>query len=213
MQPYPPLGTLYGAGFLRSRGFSVGLFDATLAESTDEWAEALDRHRPTFAVIYDDSFNYLSKMCLLKMRQAAFEMIATAKAGGCTVIVSSSDATDHVEKYQAEGADYILIGEAEVTLAELLRSLSGRSSQPVSQIPGVAGNPSRRPFRELDLLPFPAWDLVDIEKYRSIWKQRHGYYSVNLVTTVDALTIAIGAPNQSMGSVTTRAAPNMPWRN
>jgi anaerobic magnesium-protoporphyrin IX monomethyl ester cyclase len=32
-------------------------------------------------------------------------------------------------------------------------------------------------------LPFPAWDLVDIEHYRRIWIGRHGYYSMNMVTT------------------------------
>ena len=33
MQPYPPLGTLYAAAYARSRGYSVALFDAMLAES------------------------------------------------------------------------------------------------------------------------------------------------------------------------------------
>lgn len=122
-------------------------------------------------------------MCLLRMRQAAFEMIAMAKERGCTVIVSSSDATDHVEMYQAKGADYVIIGEAEITLAELLGSLTGRSRTPVSKIPGLAGTIARPPLRDLDLFPFPAWDLLEIQKYRTLWEQRHGYYSVNIVTT------------------------------
>lgn len=183
MQPYPPLATLYAASYLRSRGFSVAFFDSTLAESSGEWGQALDTHRPSFAVIYEDSFNYLSKMCLLRMREAAFEMIALAKARGCTVIVSSSDATDHVDLYRRKGADWVLIGEGEMTLAELLSSLTGRSVTPLSAIPGLPGTAERQPLRELDLFPFPAWDLVDIPRYRHIWKRRHGYYSVNLVTT------------------------------
>ena len=60
---------------VRERGYRVALFDAMLAESEAEWAAALDRHRPRVAVIYEDSFNYLSKMCLLRMRQAALTMI------------------------------------------------------------------------------------------------------------------------------------------
>ena len=40
--------------------------------SEDEWAAALDRHQPRYAVLYEDNFNYLSKMCLLRMREAAF---------------------------------------------------------------------------------------------------------------------------------------------
>ena len=35
----------------------------------------------------------------------------------------------------------------------------------------------------IDELPFPAWDLVDVERYRHIWLERHGYYSMNMVTT------------------------------
>ena len=65
MQPYPPLGTLYAASYLRSHGYDVALFDAMLAQSEEEWAESLDDHQPRFAVLYEDNFNYLSKMCLL----------------------------------------------------------------------------------------------------------------------------------------------------
>src|SRR4030095_6234925 len=93
MQPYPPLGTLYAASYLRQRGYDVALFDAMLAESEDEWAAALDRYPPQFDVLYEDNFNYLSKMCLLRMRQAALTMIDMAKARGCTVILCGADAT------------------------------------------------------------------------------------------------------------------------
>src|SRR5919202_688856 len=119
MQPYPPLGTLYAASYIRVRGYSVALFDAMLAQSEEEWAAALDRHKPKYAVLFEDNFNYLSKMCLLRMREAAFTMSAMAKARGCTVIVCGANATDHAEKYLAHGADYVLIGEGEETLGEL----------------------------------------------------------------------------------------------
>src|SRR5512141_1339981 len=78
MQPYPPLGTLYAASYLRERGHEVALFDAMLAESEDEWEAAVREQRPDFAIIYEDNFNYLSKMCLLRMREAAFRMLAMA---------------------------------------------------------------------------------------------------------------------------------------
>ncbi len=192
MQPYPPLGTLYAAAYLRTRGYEVALFDAMLAESEAEWEAALRRHRPRFAVLYEDNFNYLSKMCLLRMRQAAFTMIAMAKAQGCTVIVAGSDATDHAEAYLRRGADFVLLGEGEYTLAELLDRLSGRTDTPLEAILGLAyrgedGTPVRNPRRpdikDVDGLPFPAWDLVDVERYRRIWYGRHGYYSMNMVTT------------------------------
>jgi radical SAM superfamily enzyme YgiQ (UPF0313 family) len=188
MQPYPPLGTLYAASYLRQHGYEVALFDAMLAESEDEWGWALDEHRPRYAIIYEDNFNYLSKMCLLRMREAAFRMVDMAKSRGCIVILCGADATDHYNEYLGRGADYCLLGEGEETLIELLSQLSaGREAEP-GQLIGLASpttvRPSRRPdITDLDKLPFPAWDLVDVEKYRSIWMKRHGYFSMNMVTT------------------------------
>lgn len=186
MQPYPPLGTLYAASWLRQHGYEVALFDAMLAESEDDWAAALDQHKPQYAIIYEDNFNYLSKMCLLRMREAAFKMIDMAKARDCTVILCGADATDHHSAYLAHGADYCLLGEGEESLLELLNQLSAGTE--AENIPGVVSphlsRITRRPdITNLDKLPFPAWDLVDVEKYRAIWMKKHGYFSMNMVTT------------------------------
>jgi len=206
MQPYPPLGTLYAAAYLRVRGWDVALFDAMLAGSEQEWAGALDRHRPRYAILFEDNFNYLSKMCLLRMRQAAFTMIDMAKARGCTVILCGADATDHSPMYFARSADYVLLGEGEETLGELMDRLSGKTNTPLESILGLAYriadfgsrnadseihnpqsairmNPRRPDMTRLDELPFPAWDLVDVPRYRKVWRERHGYYSMNMVTT------------------------------
>ncbi|CAN5739358.1 radical SAM protein [soil metagenome] len=194
MQPYPPLGTLYAASYMRERGYDVALFDAMLAESEQEWDDALEREQPRYAVIYEDNFNYLSKMCLLRMREAAFTMIGMAKARDCTVIVAGSDASDRYDQYIAAGADYVLIGEGEITLGELMDRLSGRSDAPLNLILGLAyptpddlmayASTAPRPdIKDPDILPFPAWDLVDIPRYQEIWYANHGYYSMNMVTT------------------------------
>ncbi len=197
MQPYPPLGTLYAASYLRSRGHDVGLFDAMLAESEAGWAEALERQAPRVAVLYEDNFNYLSKMCLLRMRDAAFRMLAMARAQGCVTVVCGSDATDNADRYLDRGADYVIRGEGEVTLGELLDTLDGRPDGParrVRRLDQIAGlsfrgpdgatlDTGRRPnIRDLDALPFPAWDLVDVDRYRAAWA-RHGRFSMNMVTT------------------------------
>src|SRR4051812_45364129 len=180
MMPYPPLGTLYAASYIRGQGYDVGLFDAMLAASEQEWADAVAHHQPRFAVIYEDSFNYLSKMCLTRMREAAFIMTKAAKAQGAFVINSGSDATDQQDRYFAAGADAIIIGEGEQTLAELLDHLTGKG------VPSGPGDPQaivgvswpaqrtmvKREFiRTLDQLPFPAWDLVDIPQYQRVWRE------------------------------------------
>ena len=132
-QPYAPLGTLYAASYLRERGHRPALFDAMLAETTAEWSTALERNRPRLAVIYEDSFNYLSKMCLLRMREAALDMIDRARCAGVPVVVSGSDATDHPEIYLRRGATAVILGEGEVTLADLADRLSMAASIDLSR--------------------------------------------------------------------------------
>ncbi len=147
MQPYPPLGTLFAASYLRQRGYDVALFDAMLAESEEEWQQALDRHHPHFAILYEDNFNYLSKMCLLRMRTAAFKMIDMAKARGCVVIAAGADMTDHRGLYLEHGADFVLLGEGEETLGELIE-LAHRPVEPgpsSNNRPDFAQNTTRFP--------------------------------------------------------------------
>lgn len=193
MQPYPPLGTLIAAACLRRRGYHVGLFDAMLADSEREWEVALEQQHPRVAVLYEDSFNYLSKMCLLRMREAAFTMLEAARRRGCTAIVCGSDASDHAAEYLAHGAHYVLLGEGEETLVELMDCLDGRTDTPLEQVAGLAfvprtsgaivRSPARPVIKNLEALPEPAWDLVDAPRYRSLWQRHHGYYSMNMATT------------------------------
>jgi anaerobic magnesium-protoporphyrin IX monomethyl ester cyclase len=188
-QPYPPLGTILAAAVMRNAGFHVSLFDTNLKDSAEQITTALQRERPGYVVIYDDCFNYLTKMCLTKMREAAFDIAKRAKKFGCTVIVSSSDATDHYEKYFPFGVDYIIRGEGEETLKELIQVLEKRGD--ASLVKGVAFRKfgqtvvcePREVLRDLDSLPLPAWDLIDMKSYQRIWKKNHGFFSLNLATT------------------------------
>src|SRR5262249_10211650 len=144
MQPYPPLGTLYAAALARARGYSVALFDAMLAESEDGWDAALARTSPRLAVLFEDSFNYLSKMCLLRMREAALRMLAMARAREVPAIVCGSDATDHAALYLDAGAAAVIVGEGEATLVGLLDRLSGRASGPLAAIAGTVSRDAGR---------------------------------------------------------------------
>lgn len=192
MRPYAPLGTLFAASHLRRAGASVALFDAMLAAGEEELAAALERHRPRFFALYEDSFNFLNKMCLEHTRAAACRMARMARDHGATVLAAGADVTDHPRVYLESGVQYALAGEADHTLRELIAALSG--GRPAEDVPGVAvadpGAPggvrrtAPRPFeRDPDVFPLPAWDLVDADRYRAAWRQAHGRYSVNLVTT------------------------------
>jgi anaerobic magnesium-protoporphyrin IX monomethyl ester cyclase len=124
------------------------------------------------------------------MRDAAMKMIRYAKELGCTVVVSSSDSTDRFELYLNAGADFILLGEAELTLMELVNALSNNQTDYFSiegiafkQDHAVVKTKHRNVIKDLDSLPFPAWDLVDIEPYREMWLKHAGYFSMNMGTT------------------------------
>lgn len=189
-QPYAPLGTLYAAALMRENGYRVSLFDTMFVSNPDEVLHSITTHRPDFFVIYDDGFNYLTKMCLTNMREAAFRMSKLAKQEGAKVIVSSSDSTDHYEKYLNEGADFVIIGEAEQTLLELTTAINNGIDD-FSRIAGLAfkqhnkvvKTAGRNVIKDLDSLPFPAWDLIDMEPYRRMWMKHSGYFSMNMGTT------------------------------
>jgi radical SAM superfamily enzyme YgiQ (UPF0313 family) len=116
-------------------------------------------------------------------------MQTIAKEKNIPVVVSSSDATDHIGDYCRNGADVVIIGEAEQTVLETVNALEQKTA--LALIPGVAflgdneviKTAARNVIRELDQLPKPAWDLIDIQPYRSIWMKKHGYFSLNFVTT------------------------------
>lgn len=189
-QPYPPLGTIYAAAVMREAGYQVSLFDTALIDSPEKIIPVIAKEKPDYLVIYDDGFNYLTKMCLTNMREAAFRMAELAKQKGITIIASSSDAADHYEKYLAHGVDFVIIGEGETTLKELINVIE-KGENDFRKIDGLAFKEKtevikttpRQIIKELDSFPMPAWDLVDISSYKKIWMESHGYFSLNIATT------------------------------
>lgn len=193
MQPYPPLGTLYAAALLRSAGISVALFDTMLTNPEDSFQAALEQQNPKIVVVYEDSFNFLSKMCLTRMREVAYHMLEASLRAGATVLVNGSDASDHASDYLEKGFRCVLLGEAEWTLLELVQHLLRNGDSDFSHIAGITcqhpgtgelvQTPRRSLMRDLNLLPLPARDLVDVKKYATAWKSAHGFFSLNIVSS------------------------------
>jgi len=141
-RPFPPLATLYAASLLRARGYRVAVFDAMLAADEDAFAEALAAHPPRLVVLFEDNFNFLSKMCLGRMREAALAMIAMARAPGLPVFAAGSDATDDPGAYLDAGAAAVLAGEADHTLVEVAGVVLGSAGggdwlRALARIPGL----------------------------------------------------------------------------
>ena len=194
-KPYPPLATLQVAGLLRRAGHSVALFDAMLADDIRGYRRELQAARPQLVVLYEDNFNFLSKMCLGKMRRAACEMIATARRSGARVIAAGADVSDAPQLYLRAGADLVLLGEGLSALESLLPRLdacpqahSHDLAHGVSGVAWLVGDELHTnrgghapPASRSDELP--AWDLVDMDRYRGEWLKAHGYFSLNMAAS------------------------------
>ena len=102
----------------------------------------------------EDNFNFLTKMCLLQNRELAFEMARTAAEHGIPALINSSDATDHPGEYLQAGFSRVIRGELERRWSKTIQQWPA----PVTPQPAIAN---------LDELPPPAWDLLDIEPYRA----------------------------------------------
>jgi radical SAM superfamily enzyme YgiQ (UPF0313 family) len=191
MQPYPPLGTLYAASALRAANKSVAVFDSLLKDPVSGFPVALQQHCPAIVVIYEDDFNFLSKMCLTSMRALAWQLASMAKLAGAVVVAHGSDASDHPEAYLRNGIDFILLGEAEQSLVDLCSSVL--SGTPPGNIPGllqldVTGNlveSMQKAPKNLTWNKFfsPARELIDLQPYRKAWVKAHGQFSTNVVAS------------------------------
>jgi|SwirhisoilCB3_FD_contig_41_3966644_length_2435_multi_3_in_0_out_0_2 anaerobic magnesium-protoporphyrin IX monomethyl ester cyclase len=185
MQPYPPLQTILVASVLEANGIQAHLFDPTFEYSEQAFRNAIGKARPDLIVVCEDDFNFLTKMCLAQNRRLAFEMAAITADYGIRAIAHGSDASDHTTEYLDAGFDAIAIGEVETTVLDIAQG------RPIGEIDGltlrVAGaiqrNRARTAVADLDTLPAPSWDLVEIEKYRAAWKRSHGYFSLNLASS------------------------------
>lgn len=194
MKPYAPLSTLTTASVVREAGMPIRFFDAMLSDGVEEFVSEVRATRPRVVGILEDNVNFLTKMCTTRMRDAAFTMISAAKAAGARVAVNGSDATDQTGAYLDAGADAVIVGETEATFLELAETWL---RDPVADMSAVAGlalpgqtrisdpqfTPPRRAVGDLDALPFPAWDLVNIERYREAWTAAHGRFSWNVCTS------------------------------
>ena len=191
MRPYSPLSTLIGAALLRREGHEVALFDATFEIGIDAFETVLDELRPAAVLLMEDNFNFLTKMCTTARREAALTMIRLAVRRGARVAVNGPDASDNPAVYLCAGADAVVLGEGETGMLDIANLWAGRASGCISDIPGlilagrdhVQPTKSRRPEHDLDRLPQPAWDLLNIDDYRSAWRDAHGEFSWNIVSS------------------------------
>jgi radical SAM superfamily enzyme YgiQ (UPF0313 family) len=179
MKPYPPLGLLYLTAFLKTRGFSVDIFDSTFAER-GRLAERLASESGTIGIY-----------TTLMTRRSVLEIVRAAKRHGWRVILGGPESANYTAEYLASGADVIVIGEGELTLAELLPALARAGAHRLHDVPGIAFRDEtgavvrtreRAKIKDLDTLPLPDREAIDHRLYLDAWKTHHGASSINLIT-------------------------------
>ncbi|MCA1583226.1 MAG: B12-binding domain-containing radical SAM protein [Acidobacteria bacterium] len=180
MRPHPPLGLLYLSSHLKRSGFAVSVFDGTF-RSLAEFRTVVDRMRPPVVGI---AVNMMTK-------RNALQMIAASRAAGARVVIGGPDPPHYADEYLHAGADVIVVGEGEQTVAELLPRLErGASLDALGAIPGLifqsGGDTVRTPPRplipQLDGQPWPDRPAIDLHAYLDAWTARHGFGAVSLIT-------------------------------
>ena len=190
--PYSPLGSLYAAAVLKNAGHEVIFFDSMLCRNTAELEKEIRTTKPDIFLLYDDEFNYLTKMCLSNMREAAVYFIKTAKELQIPCIIYSSDASDFPESYLKAGCETIIYGEGEITLKELINSFENNEYEKIKyEIKGIRflnegkiySTAGRKLMEDINSLPMPDYSFINVDEYRSIWLKNHKYFSMNISTT------------------------------
>lgn len=188
MKPYAPLGPMMLSAYLQREGVDVHLHDTTFT-SLDDYRAVVERLRPRIAAI---SSNCISRF-------TACDMARIAKSAGVELVVAGGpDPVSYADVYFDAGVDVIGVGEGEETLVELLRLCSGRQSlamlRETDDLAGVPGilfrrgdgatvtTPARPKIKDLDTLPFPDRDSIDLEPYLRTWRTHHGYSSLSFIT-------------------------------
>jgi anaerobic magnesium-protoporphyrin IX monomethyl ester cyclase len=178
MKPYAPLGILYLCSHLRKQGFDVDVFDTTFS-NREAFFQHLRTEAPSVVGIYAN----------LMTRGNVVEILKVAREAGWKTIVGGPEPGAYALEYLQAGADFIVFGEGELTMQDLLEAF--RTGATPVNIPGLAyldaeGNmhetAQRTQIADLDGQPWPARRAVDIGRYVKTWRDAHGKGSVNFIT-------------------------------
>ena len=180
MKPYAPLGILYLCSHLRKQGFDVDVFDTTFS-SRDALFSHLRSEKPSVLGIYAN----------LMTRKNVVETLKVAREAGWKTIVGGPEPGAYALEYLQAGADFVVFGEGELTVEELLESFRCRGVTPTRPLPAshtsmprgqMHETAQRTQIADLDSQPWPARQAIDIHRYVKTWRDAHGKGSVNFIT-------------------------------
>jgi len=180
MKPYPPLGLLYLSAYMKMHGHDVEVYDSTFG-TPGELVRKIQASAAGLVGIYTN----------LITRRAVLQIVRAAREVGATVILGGPESANYSDEYLNAGADVVVIGEGETTLADLVATLDNRSPRELHGVRGIVFKDSsgqvvqtaaRPKVKDLDSLPIPDREAIDHRKYLDVWRQHHGASSINLIT-------------------------------
>jgi anaerobic magnesium-protoporphyrin IX monomethyl ester cyclase len=180
MKPYPPLGLLYVSAYLKSKSIANDVFDATFSSQQKQLGFILDK-KPKVICIYT---NLMTKVEVIKL----IKILKTEKFSFPKIVLGGPDVTYNVENYLKSGADFLVIGEGEETTFELYNAIMGNGN--LHEVNGLAflenglvvQTDARTKFKELDELPLPNREAINMYNYLETWKNNHGESSMTIST-------------------------------
>jgi len=177
-----PLGVAILSAYVqREMGIDVAICDTTFDPRLERIEDFLDRERPTAVGVG------MSTLMLGEGLQAA----RMAHERGIPVFAGGPHPTTDPEGLMEKPfLDAVVIGEGERVTVDLLKMFREGARHPIqgAWVRGPGGEiwPSseRQPIMDLDELPFPDWDNIDMDAYLAAWGQldsfRPGLRGVNL---------------------------------
>lgn len=163
----PPQPLIYLGAYLRQNNFDCKLIDANaLGLDTEETVNQILNVAPRCVGITSPTMLISTAARIAKKLKEKNRSIITIVGGPHITAVPEETMALYPE------IDIGVLGEGEITIIELLRSLEDKEN--LSFVKGVIyrGNgtlkttPTRPFIKDLDMLPFPAWDMLpDILKY------------------------------------------------
>ena len=180
LKPYAPLGVLYLCSHLRAQGFDVEVFDTTFS-TRDVLFQHLRTEKPSVLGVYAN----------LMTRRNVVDILRVAREAGWRTVVGGPEPGAYAQEYLQAGADCVVFGEGELTMAELLVALRGSGTDSLTQVAGIAfldedgtmhQTQPRAQIPNLDAQPWPAREAIDIQRYVRTWKDAHGQGSVSFIT-------------------------------
>lgn len=183
MRPYPPLGLLYIAAWLEENGFPTRVFDSTF-QSLEILKKTILEEKPDLVGIYTNLMTKLNVLWIIQFIKSREDLKSTK------IILGGPEVRNHKEKFLEYGADIIVFGEGEETMLDLVKTGNFENPDELYTIPGIAFKqnntvvvtPERVLIRDIDRLPFPGRDKINLQLYFDAWKQKHGISMVNVNT-------------------------------